>query len=74
VKGSGPTLSPNFCWVLPKTSPAPCGQLAPRHGAEFKAKGGLFAEFNGPYTLGAKDGLAEIALGDGTASVSLVVK
>jgi uncharacterized membrane protein len=42
--------------------------------AEFKAKGGRFAEFNGPYTLGAKNGLAEITFGDGTASVSLSVK
>jgi uncharacterized membrane protein len=42
--------------------------------AEFKAKGGRFAEFSGPYTLGAKDGLAEITFGDGKSSVSLSTK
>ena len=42
--------------------------------AEFKAKGGRFAEFNGPYTLGSKDGQAEIDFGDGTSSVSLSIQ
>jgi uncharacterized membrane protein len=39
--------------------------------AEFKAKDGRFAEFSGPYTLGAKNGLATITFADGSASVSL---
>ena len=42
--------------------------------AEFKTKGGRFTEFNGPYTLGAKNGQAAITFGDGTSSVSLSVK
>ena len=42
--------------------------------AEFKAKGGRFAEFSGPYTLGSKDAQAEIDFGDGTASVKLSIR
>jgi uncharacterized membrane protein len=42
--------------------------------AEFKVKDGRFAEFSGPYELGAKDGVAEITFGDGTSSVSLSIK
>ena len=42
--------------------------------AEFKAKGGRFAEFSGPYTLGAKGAEAEIDFGDGTVSVKLSIQ
>lgn len=41
--------------------------------AEFKADGGRFAEFTGPYTLGVEKGRAEITFGEGTSSVSLSV-
>jgi uncharacterized membrane protein len=42
--------------------------------AEFKAEGGRFAEFSGPYTLGVANGLATITFGDGSSGVSLSVQ
>ncbi len=39
--------------------------------AEFKAKDGRFAEFSGPYTLGAATDNATITFAEGTSSVSL---
>jgi uncharacterized membrane protein len=42
--------------------------------AEFKAGGGRFAEFSGPYTLGSANGLATLTFKEGASSVALSTK